>query len=118
MGLLEGNMAGASEPDSVSTKQQQIAELAKQNPQMGFTSPGPPHRPALADEAYMRVRKRWATGVDGQTAHDYTANLAGNLRSLLERAKSGTYLSTAGATRAYPERHGCWRDPPDRHPDV
>ena len=31
-------MAGASEPDPVSTKQQRIAELAKQAPQMGFTS--------------------------------------------------------------------------------
>ena len=31
-------MAGASEPDPVSTKQQRIAELAKQSPQMGFTS--------------------------------------------------------------------------------
>jgi|GEM_PF-5622865 len=31
-------MAGASEPGSVPTKQQRIAELAKQSPQMGFTS--------------------------------------------------------------------------------
>ena len=31
-------MAGASKPDPVSTKQQRIAELAKQSPQMGFTS--------------------------------------------------------------------------------
>src|SRR6266702_5075849 len=35
---LGGNMAGAQEPDPVSTKQQRIAELAKQSPQMGFTS--------------------------------------------------------------------------------
>ena len=31
-------MAGASKPDVVSTKQQRIAELAKQSPEMGFTS--------------------------------------------------------------------------------
>jgi hypothetical protein len=31
-------MAGASEPDPVFTKQQRIAELAKQSPEMGFTS--------------------------------------------------------------------------------
>ena len=31
-------MAGASEPGSVPTKQQRIAELAKQSPHMGFTS--------------------------------------------------------------------------------
>ncbi len=30
-------------------------------------------------------------GVDGQTAADYEKDLEGNLRSLLERAKSGTY---------------------------
>lgn len=32
-----------------------------------------------------------AAGVDGQTAAEYEANLEGNLRSLLDRAKSGTY---------------------------
>ena len=31
-------MAGASEPVDVSTKQQRIAELARQSPEMGFTS--------------------------------------------------------------------------------
>ena len=30
-------------------------------------------------------------GVDGQTAEDYAADLEGNLRSLLDRAKSGRY---------------------------
>ena len=30
-------------------------------------------------------------GVDGQDGEDYAANLVGNLRSLLDRAKSGTY---------------------------
>jgi hypothetical protein len=35
---LEGNMAGAQEPDPVSTKRQRIAELAKQDPQRVFTS--------------------------------------------------------------------------------
>ena len=29
--------------------------------------------------------------MDGQTAEDYAADLEGNLRSLLDRAKSGTY---------------------------
>jgi RNA-directed DNA polymerase len=42
-------------------------------------------------EAYRRTRKDGATGVDGQTAEAYAANLEGNLRSLLDRAKSGTY---------------------------
>ena len=42
-------------------------------------------------EAYARTRKDGAVGVDGQTAADYETDLEGNLRQLLERAKSGTY---------------------------
>jgi group II intron reverse transcriptase/maturase len=42
-------------------------------------------------EAHRRTRKGGARGVDGQSANEYAANLEGNLRSLLERAKSGTY---------------------------
>jgi len=44
-------------------------------------------------EAYQRTRKDGAAGVDGQTGKDYEANLEGNLQSLLDRAKSGTYVT-------------------------
>jgi RNA-directed DNA polymerase len=88
---LEGNMPGASEPDPVSTKQQRIAQLAQQAPQMGFFSLAHHIDLRWLYEAYLRVRPDGATGVDGQTAADYAAHLGDNLRSLLERAKSGTY---------------------------
>jgi retron-type reverse transcriptase len=42
-------------------------------------------------EAYRLTRKDGAVGVDGQSADEYAVNLESNLRSLLERAKSGTY---------------------------
>ncbi|MCA1707270.1 MAG: group II intron reverse transcriptase/maturase [Actinobacteria bacterium] len=42
-------------------------------------------------EAYGRVRRDSAPGVDGQTVADYGENLDANLTSLLDRAKSGTY---------------------------
>ncbi|MGH7440673.1 MAG: reverse transcriptase domain-containing protein, partial [Polyangiaceae bacterium] len=42
---------------------------------------------------YKRTRKDGATGVDGQTADEYAANLTANLQRLLERAKSGTYVA-------------------------
>lgn len=42
-------------------------------------------------EAYRRTRKDGAVGVDGQTSEHFAANLEGNLQSLLDRAKSGTY---------------------------
>jgi RNA-directed DNA polymerase len=44
-------------------------------------------------EAYRRTRKDGATGIDRQTADEYARNLDNNLRSLLERAKSGSYVA-------------------------
>jgi RNA-directed DNA polymerase len=84
-------MAGASEPVDVSTKQQRIAELARRSPEMAFTSLGHFIDIDWLLEAYYRTRKDGAVGVDGQDGEDYAANLMGNLQSLLERAKSGTY---------------------------
>jgi RNA-directed DNA polymerase len=84
-------MAGASEPGTVSTRQQRIAELAKQNKQMGFTSLNHHLSQSWLLQAFWSTRRDGAPGVDGQTAADYEANLVANLNSLLERAKSGTY---------------------------
>ena len=84
-------MAGASKPDYVLTKQQRIAELAKQSPEMGFTSLAHHIDLRWLYEAYLRTRPDGATGVDGQTRADYSAKLWDNLQSLLDRAKSGTY---------------------------
>lgn len=84
-------MASASELDPVSTRCQRIAMLAKQSPHMGFTSLAHHIDLRWLYEAYCRTRTDGATGVDGQTAADYAAHLGDNLRSLLERAKSGTY---------------------------
>src|SRR5712691_11321411 len=84
-------MAGALEPDPVFTKQQRIAELAKQAPQMGFTSLNHHLDLPWLGEAYHRTRKDAAPGVDGQMADDYVLSLRENLESLLDRAKSGTY---------------------------
>jgi group II intron reverse transcriptase/maturase len=84
-------MASASELDPVLTKQQRIAELARQSPHLGFTSLAHHIDLRWLHEAYLRTRPDGAPGVDGQTIRDYHANLGANLRSLLERAKSGTY---------------------------
>lgn len=84
-------MAGASEPDPVLTKQQRIAELAKQSPQLGFTSLNHHLDLDWLSEAFRRTRKDGAPGVDGQTGEDYAVSLVDNLTALLDRAKSGTY---------------------------
>ena len=84
-------MAGALKPDTVSTRQQRIAKLAKRTPQMGFTSLNHYIDLDWLREAYRRTRKDGAVGVDGQTAAEYEEHLEDNLQLLLNRAKSGTY---------------------------
>jgi len=78
-------------PESVSTKQERIAELARNNPAMAFTSLNHYLDYEWMEYAYQCTRKDGAVGVDGQTAQQYAANLEGNLRSLIDRLKSGTY---------------------------
>ena len=73
------------------TKQEQIAELAKRHPTMALTSLNHHLDLDWLREVFRRTRKNGAPGVDGQTWADYATNLDENLRSLLERAKSGSY---------------------------
>jgi retron-type reverse transcriptase len=84
-------MSETSDSDNVYTKQEQIAELAKRHPTMGLTSLNHYLDLDWLREAFRRTRKNGAAGVDGQTWADYAENLDENLRSLLERAKNGSY---------------------------
>lgn len=88
---LEGTMPGTPSPDPISTRRQRIAELARQSPQAALTTLAHHIDIDWLTEAFLRTRKDGAVGVDGQTAADYAVDLAGNLRSLLDRAKSGRY---------------------------
>ncbi|MFO0759399.1 MAG: reverse transcriptase domain-containing protein [Byssovorax sp.] len=91
MELLEGKMKETPGSPSISTKLEQIAKLAKEAPTMAFTTLAHHIDIEWMREAYRRTRKDGAAGVDGQTAEEYATHLEDNLRSLLERAKSGTY---------------------------
>jgi retron-type reverse transcriptase len=75
----------------MSTGQQRIAELAEQSPQVAFTTLAHHLNLDLLLHAFHATRKDAAPGVDGQTGEDYGKNLLGNLRDLLDRAKSGRY---------------------------
>jgi RNA-directed DNA polymerase len=88
---LEGKMAEPQTSVDVSTKLERVAKLAREAPDMAFRSLAHLIDIDWLREAYRRTRKDGARGVDGQSAQEYQANLEGNLRSLLERAKSGTY---------------------------
>jgi len=87
--MTQGNGA------NISTKLQQIAELAKRRPGEALTTLSHHMDMEFMKEAYRRTRKDGAVGIDGQTAQDYAKDLEKNLRSLLERAKSGRYRAPA-----------------------
>jgi RNA-directed DNA polymerase len=89
--LLEGTMTETPSSISISTKLERIGKLAREAPGMVFTTLAHHIDIDWLREAYRRTRKDGAPGVDRLTAEEYAANLGGNLRSLLDRAKSGTY---------------------------
>jgi len=77
--------------DAISTKQAQIATLARQMPDTAISSLA--HRMDLEwlAEAFKRTRKDGAVGIDGQTADEYGQALRENLTALHGRMKGKTY---------------------------
>jgi group II intron reverse transcriptase/maturase len=73
------------------TKQQRIAQIARERPQERLTALNQYLDIDWLKEAYGRVRKDSAPGVDGQTVENYSKELESNLRKLLDQAKNGTY---------------------------
>jgi RNA-directed DNA polymerase len=84
----------------VSTKQQRIAEIARQVP-VALTSLSHHIDLNWLYEAYRRTRKDGAPGVDGQTAKEYERELEANLQSLLDRAKAGERYKAPPVRRVY-----------------
>ncbi len=99
-------MIGTPRPATVLTKQQRIAELARNGPDMAFTTLAHHIDINWMHMAYAQTRKDGAVGVDGQTADDYENNLMGNLQNLLDRAKSGTYVAPP-VRRVHIPKAGC-----------
>jgi len=89
--------------NSVSLEQARIAELAKQSPEMGFTSLIHHLDRDWLSEAYWRTRKDGAPGVDGQTWAEYGQELEANLNSLLERLKAKRYRAPAVRRKHIPK---------------
>ena len=90
---MEGKMARTSDLGSVSTRLHRIAELARRAPEMVIVTLAHYIDLAWMYEAYRQTRKDGAAGIDEVTASEYAAALDSNLRSLLERFKSGTYYA-------------------------
>ncbi len=104
-----GNMEGALKPVKVLTKQKRIAELANRYKGKPLTSLN-----HYLDEEWIRyafelTRKDGAVGIDGQTAAEYESNLQVNLKSLLDRIKSGQYKAQPARRVYIPKADGSKR---------
>ena len=95
MELLEGKMTRTSGREAISTQQEKIAELARQEPKLVLTTLAHHIDVVWLHEAYRRTRKTGAAGVDGVSSAQYEAHQEANLESLLERFKSGRYRAPA-----------------------
>ena len=91
------------------TKQQWIAEQAREHPQRVFTSLHHLIDGEWMREAYRRTRKDGATGIDGVTAADYEKDLEANLDDLLDRMKSGRYFAPPVRRHYIPKADGTKR---------
>lgn len=96
-------------PESVSTKQERIAELARIDPEMAFTSLNHCLDYEWLHYAFEQTRKDGATGVDGQTAAEYATKLEQNLLSLLGRIKAGSYQAPPVRRHYIPKTDGTKR---------
>jgi RNA-directed DNA polymerase len=94
-------MVGKPSPETVSTKIERIAELAKQMPSVALTSLSHHIDIEWMHEAHRRTRKGGAPGVDRTTAEEYAKDLKGNLQGLLDRAKSGDHYRAPPVRRVY-----------------
>jgi retron-type reverse transcriptase len=86
-------MAETPGSTTVSTKLEWLAKLAREIPQAALTTLAHHIDIDWLREAHRRTRKDGAPGVDRQTADEYARNLEENLRWLLERARSGSYVA-------------------------
>lgn len=84
-------MSGSPNLGSISTRLQRIARLAREDPGRSFLSLAHYIDEYWLQEAYSRTRPDGSAGVDGVTAEQYGEHLLVNLRSLLDRFKSGQY---------------------------
>ena len=121
--LFERKMKEIQSSETVSTKLERIAKLARQMANTPLTSLSHHIDMDWMGEAWKRTRKSGTSGVDGVTARNYEADLEQSLQSLLDRAKSSRYFAPPVRRVEIPKGKGArrhehiwWLASGDRHP--
>jgi RNA-directed DNA polymerase len=89
----EGTRAGTQKSGDLYPKLERVARLAKEQPGTRFTSLAHLMDEELLREAWRRIRKDGAVGIDGQTAKAYEEGLEERLHHLHERLRSRRYVA-------------------------
>ncbi|RKY23011.1 MAG: group II intron reverse transcriptase/maturase [Planctomycetota bacterium] len=87
-------MGDTQKSETVSTKLERIAEQARENPELVFISLVHLMDVDFLREAFHRLRKDTAPGIDGMMAKKYAENLDENLLNLHERLAHKKYRAT------------------------
>ena len=90
-GVTAEHVAEIRPLSSVRTRQEHIASVAEKYTDSPLTTLGHHMDMIWMLEAFWRVKKDSAPGVDGVTVEEYAKDLEANLAQLLELAKSGRY---------------------------
>src|SRR4051794_21897621 len=88
---VQGNKDGAQTPDSLSTRLNRLAEMARRDRQRQFNNIAHYIDIRMLEWSYQQLRDDAAAGVDGIKAEDYEKDLESNLQDLLNRLREGRY---------------------------
>lgn len=91
---------------SVSTKLQRIAELAKQDKRLKFTSLAHLLTPSFLKESFKSLNPHAAPGVDGMTMEAYRGSLDANIDALWQELRGGKYRATSVRRVHIPKGNG------------
>jgi len=75
----------------MSTQLDRIAEKAKSEPKLRFTSLAHLLTPGFLTETWKQINRRGASGGDGETAREFERDLDTRVQELCQRLKQGTY---------------------------
>ena len=84
-------MSETSSSGNISTQLLRITNLAKQAPDMRFTTLAHHLNRELLEQSFRRTRKSGAPGIDGELGTEYGERLGERLDDLIRRLKAGRY---------------------------
>lgn len=104
-GPVGGHLGGAQKPSPMSPELRRIAEKAREDRKLQFTSLAHLLTVEALESAWKALEKRSSAGIDGVTAAEYEQDLRGHLERLHARLRTGQYVAPP-VRRSYVPKEG------------